>query len=371
MKSSITLMIGILFAVAPSAYAGEVAFWYEDSNLRKAGGYPDDFQYMFENPDSWAELRSKLSVYCIRGNTLKNVVKDLGEEWVREHFCGVLKREKLPVAIDNPTSLPSIRLLQDGGVVVSHIALQSVLSKFEKYKLTSDERNAEITRRIDQAVRRLVELRQQFPDSKIGIIDALPAKGLPYAWPYAELKKKSTAAGAALQFVHVDAPYSKIEQVIKWKNVEQIKKTISDDLDLEFGVIVTDNEGGMRSNRSFHDQVMLMAEKYPRAAFPDYFIMMSWYDHPKYAVKNEGPEGEYTMARTSLAFINAVVAPKRRSQEQIFKNRDQNRDDVITLEEYIGNPKERNVPALTKRFKKIDSNGDGELTLDELKKATQ
>jgi arylsulfatase A-like enzyme len=61
-------------------------------------------------------------------------------------------------------------------------------------------------------------------------------------------------------------------------------------------------------------------------------------------------------------------APKRRSQDHFFKNRDRNGDGVITLKEYIGNPKGRNVPALTNRFKKIDSNGDGKLQLDELKK---
>ena len=60
-------------------------------------------------------------------------------------------------------------------------------------------------------------------------------------------------------------------------------------------------------------------------------------------------------------------APKRRPADQFFKNRDRNGDGVITLKEYIGNPKDRNVRALTKRFKKIDSNGDGKLQLDELK----
>ena len=65
---------------------------------------------------------------------------------------------------------------------------------------------------------------------------------------------------------------------------------------------------------------------------------------------------------------NLNPAPKHRSQEQFFKNRDRNGDGNVTLEEYIGNPKGRNVPALTKRFKKIDSNGDGKLRLDELKK---
>ena len=63
--------------------------------------------------------------------------------------------------------------------------------------------------------------------------------------------------------------------------------------------------------------------------------------------------------------------PKRRSQEQFFKNRDRNGDGAITLEEYIGNPKGRNVPALTKRFKKIDANGDGKLQLQELKQQTK
>ena len=64
----------------------------------------------------------------------------------------------------------------------------------------------------------------------------------------------------------------------------------------------------------------------------------------------------------------ATPAPKRPSQDQFFKNRDRNGDGMITLEEYIGNPKGRNVPALTKRFRKIDSNGDGKLQLNELRK---
>jgi len=62
---------------------------------------------------------------------------------------------------------------------------------------------------------------------------------------------------------------------------------------------------------------------------------------------------------------------QRRSQDQFFKSRDRNGDGAITLEEFIGNPKGRNVPALTKRFKNIDSNGDGKLHLNELNKQTK
>ncbi len=65
------------------------------------------------------------------------------------------------------------------------------------------------------------------------------------------------------------------------------------------------------------------------------------------------------------------TAPKRPSRDLFFKSRDRNSDGAITLEEFIGNPKRRNVPALTKRFKTIDSNSDGELLLDELKQQTK
>ena len=57
---------------------------------------------------------------------------------------------------------------------------------------------------------------------------------------------------------------------------------------------------------------------------------------------------------------------RRRLGEQFFKSRDRNGDGVITLEELIGNPEGRNVPALTKRFRQLDSNGDGKLKLSEL-----
>ena len=50
----------------------------------------------------------------------------------------------------------------------------------------------------------------------------------------------------------------------------------------------------------------------------------------------------------------------------LFKSRDKNQDGFLTLKEYIGNPKNRNVPVLTKRFNNWDRNKDSRVTLKEM-----
>ena len=57
----------------------------------------------------------------------------------------------------------------------------------------------------------------------------------------------------------------------------------------------------------------------------------------------------------------------RPTPEEFLRRRDKNKDGSITLKEFIGNPKGRNVPALTKQFNRRDANKDAKLTLEELK----
>ena len=62
-----------------------------------------------------------------------------------------------------------------------------------------------------------------------------------------------------------------------------------------------------------------------------------------------------------------TISPNRRSPEKFFQARDRNSDGEVTLDEFIGKPDGRNVPALTKRFQQVDANGDGVLVVGELK----
>lgn len=54
-----------------------------------------------------------------------------------------------------------------------------------------------------------------------------------------------------------------------------------------------------------------------------------------------------------------------------LRRRDTNDDGFLTLKEYIGDPTDRNVPALTSQFKRKDTNKDSRLTLEELKAGTK
>ena len=105
-------------------------FWYEDNNMRRAGGYPPDFEQMFTEPDRWSRLRSLIDVYYLRGNTLQNLYRDLGEGFVRDRLVKVLKDSGIPIAIDNLSSWEkNIPLLSGLGAEVTALSLQSTLSK--------------------------------------------------------------------------------------------------------------------------------------------------------------------------------------------------------------------------------------------------
>jgi len=58
---------------------------------------------------------------------------------------------------------------------------------------------------------------------------------------------------------------------------------------------------------------------------------------------------------------------KRPNPEGLFKRRDSNSDGFVTLQEFIGDPTNRNVLALKRQFKQRDTNKDSRLTLEEMK----
>lgn len=77
------------------------------------------------------------------------------------------------------------------------------------------------------------------------------------------------------------------------------------------------------------------------------------------------PRARPTSSASERNAAPAALSGKSRAQ-QLFSARDINQDGVMTLEEYIGNPKGRNVPALERNYERFDKNKDGKVTLAEM-----
>jgi uncharacterized sulfatase len=77
---------------------------------------------------------------------------------------------------------------------------------------------------------------------------------------------------------------------------------------------------------------------------------------------------ESSSAKPSRGKKKAGRASPALNPEELFQARDTDKDGLVTLKEYIGNPDNRNVPALTKRFEHLDANKDERLTPEEMRR---
>jgi hypothetical protein len=77
-------------------------------------------------------------------------------------------------------------------------------------------------------------------------------------------------------------------------------------------------------------------------------------------------EKRFNAVQQQRKIADNSAAVIQRSPTAIFRRRDTNEDGFLTLKEYIGDPTNRNIPALTKMFTQRDANNDGRLTIKEM-----
>ncbi|MBT7255157.1 MAG: sulfatase-like hydrolase/transferase, partial [Planctomycetaceae bacterium] len=77
-------------------------------------------------------------------------------------------------------------------------------------------------------------------------------------------------------------------------------------------------------------------------------------------------EKRFNAVQQQRKIADNSAAVIRRSPTAILRRRDTNEDGFLTLKEYIGDPTNRNIPALTKMFTQRDANNDGRLTIKEM-----
>jgi hypothetical protein len=277
-------------------------FWYEDNNVHQAGGAPADFPDLFRHPEKWSLLRGKISVYLIRGNTLNNVISVLGEKFVTDTMAPVLVNDNIKLAIDNPQgNFEDIyNLLKGTGLTISHVGLQSALSKPRE---VSPQFDPELQGRIEEVKSRILSFHQFAPEIKYGIIDARPTKGWEYENAYKRLFDALDATNHKLDFIMLDCPYSypAAGDKITWAGLKAVEQYVQHDLGIEYGLIITDNVGGMSGEKEFFDSVMSYGENYIKTGtVPDYFVLMSWFNHPALSLPENAPVGSCPMTKVGL-----------------------------------------------------------------------
>jgi hypothetical protein len=90
------------------------------------------------------------------------------------------------------------------------------------------------------------------------------------------------------------------------------------------------------------------------------------------AYADDKPATTAPATATPTAATPAAGEKKHKSPEEVFKKLDTDGDGFISLEEFKASPQAQKDPAKAEeRFKKMDTNGDGKVSLEEFKAARE
>ena len=298
--------------------------WYEDNNMGMAGGMPPDFKEKFYRPDLWADAREAIDVYYVRATTLLNPENDLDDSFLERNFVPVLEESGVEIALDavganflraRPApaderierEVSQLEKLEAMGGRVGYVALQSVLSK----PLREEGRVVEypMQQRIEDVVEYAKTARERLPDVEIGIIDALPTKGLDYREPYGRLAVALAEEDLELNFVHLDCPYEHPQEGAKitWEGVKEVEAFVKGEVGARFGFICTSCTGGEVSDEAWNDNVLDAPRQYASVdGSPDEYVVMSWFPHPGSTIPESAETGRFPDTKTLLSFAREL-----------------------------------------------------------------
>jgi hypothetical protein len=326
MKSTKVLPLLLLASLAPMAPAGAASDavkpptapterrlqrWYQDNNLAANGGMPPDFISRHENLPSWEESLKVMDGFGINSVVYDRLLKQdaklatrLGEVW-RSH--------EIPVLVDSiaatwahhfgydlahPATKNMLTRFRAWGWDVRSIALQSVLSK----PLPADQGSYRMSNRVADVVTFFQAIRPGHPNLKIGIIDALPAKGLVsgpdgYRAAYLQLKNSLAEAGYALDFIMMDYPIDfaltgKVESHNGFRHsfeaMVEAERYIEEVIGCQAILMLTSQRGGQASADQWRSDVLAGLQDYLKAGGSPYQVYLNaWYPEPVWSTPDE------------------------------------------------------------------------------------
>ncbi len=283
-----------LFASVSVGGPDQGSLWVQPPNHGGAGRLAPDFFEMFTTGgDEWAEARRFIDVWVVRMTSLLGKDAPLSDAFISELFLPKLQAWGIRLAVnvtgathaqcaDHPGRLSdeivAIQGLIDLGAEISFLSLQSPLSKVSG-SCPAYGKETGYDLRVADIVRYVATMTERFPGIKVGLVDAMPAKGWAYQDVYIRLLDALTAHGLRLAFIHLDFP---MESALPgWANVREVEDLVRGELGVPFGLIYVSKVGGATSNVAFRDNVLAAYRAYHAAGGrPDHLELTSWYAFP-------------------------------------------------------------------------------------------
>ena len=312
----IACAIGLVVSL-PATSTSAATIWYADNNLGRAGQVPVDFVEKFRKPETFAQATKHIDVYLL----LATVLARMDDAFMTQLLFPYLEKNHIKLAINagGATWLGAsprrqalfdaeIRLLERikrlGGRV-DYISLQSVLSK-PRRDGGRDGEPAEfaIADRVHGAVVYSQAAQRVFPDAAIGVIDALPSKGMDYRDAYRQLADAMKAAGTALSYVHLDISFDAAKQGrygTDWNKIREIERYLEDDLKIQFGLFAKSRRAGQQSSAAFRDAAIASVQCYAGSGgSPRDYVFASWFKYPDRTIPETATGNDYPAMRILL-----------------------------------------------------------------------
>jgi hypothetical protein len=293
-------LVDPLAGAAPSLPTSQLGpaqgtMWVQPPNHGGAGRLAPDFFEMFTTRiEEWVEARRFVGVWVVRATSLRGADAPVTDAFLRDAFLPQLNRWAIELAVNVTGATlaecgdPAARLageaaliqrLLDLGARVTYLSLQSPLSKVGRRECPAYGRETGYDLRIADVVRYVAYMTGRFPGIRVGLVDAMPAKGWAYRDVYRRLADTLAGQGLGLDFLHLDFPMEAAAP--GWANLREVEEFVRGELGVRFGVLYVSRVGGETSNVAFRDNVLEAYRSFRAAGGrPDHLELTSWYPYP-------------------------------------------------------------------------------------------
>jgi hypothetical protein len=264
--------------------------WFEDNNLGSTHGIPKDFvaRYAPDRMEAWRRARETMDVFMIPASIYTTHV--LRNPGLKARFAKA--HANTPICVDDTSAvwahylhakptyaggLFAVRHMKKLGLNVQYVALQSVLDK-----PTPDRGFHSMTNRVRDVVEYVRRAKREWPNLKVGLIDAMPSHKRDWRTAYRMLHRALTREKLSLDFLLLDMPMQWAQAPGGWNTLFQVKAFVKNTLRWRFGWSVTLGKPGATSNSRYRTQLLAGLREYQaRGGGADFLTVMSWSPQPE------------------------------------------------------------------------------------------